>query len=68
MDENNLIINNIYNNCKSLVKNDIINDFKLRYNDKNKVLHIYVVPKQILKRINVNFTITKNGSKFDPSM
>lgn len=67
MDESNLLID-IYNNYKSLVKNDIINDFKLKYDGKNKVLHINVVPKQILEHINVNFTITKNGSKFDPSM
>lgn len=56
MDNNDInIISSIYEECEILKKIKIINDFKMFYNDENKVLDIKIMPIKTIDYIEINF-------------
>ena len=47
-----------------MIDNDEIESFKFKYDDKNNILNIYIVPKQVVQHLEVNFMVTPKGIDF----
>ena len=48
-----------------MVKNKIIHDFKLVYDEEESVLDIYITPIKTVDHIDISFTITHKGTSFN---
>jgi len=55
----------IYQTLIDLKKNGTLVDLDFNWDEENNTLEIKTVPKQVIKHIQLNFTVTPTGIDFD---
>lgn len=54
-----------FNSFEDLKKNNLIHDYKFKFDKENGILNVYITPIKTVEFIEVNFTIIPTGTTFN---